>query len=393
MNLHLPTLTTVLVLGMLLLTLALGVAQRLLLSRRELHSWAAGCWAMLAGFTILVLDDPAPRWVPLIGGSGLICGGIALWLQALSRLLGDGMTPRWIVGALVASPLVAAAMLEQPPIRALAVQSALFALWLSPCVALAVRRGWNAERSLRTVMATLALAIVALIAMAVQAWTAPPDDAGALLSVSASGLLVAFVVVFGASLGFVMAVFERVAGQLDELGMRDAMTGCLNRGATDALLAHELQMGRRQGRAVAFVLLDLDRFRLINDRHGHDVADAVLLQFTRTVRERLRESDVIGRTGGEEFGLVLPGTDLAGARRLAEDIRRSVESIRIADAKGRVVPVTVSAGVATAAASEELLVEQLYARADQALYAAKRGGRNRVAHSDGHSVTAGGVSS
>lgn len=393
MNLHLPTLTVALLLGMLLFTLALGVAQRLLLARRELHSWAAGCWALLAGFTIMSLDEPTPRWVPLVGGAALVCGGMALWLQALHRLVGNGVTPRWLVGALAASPLIVAAAVNQPPLRGLALQSLLFALWLMPGVALIARQGWRAERSLRTVAVTLALCALALLAQAALVGTAAPGDAAELRAAPARSALVAFVAVFGASLGFVLAVFERVAGQLDELGMRDAVTGCLSRGATDALLGHELQMGRRQGRTVAFVLLDLDRFRQINDRHGHGIADAVLMQFTRTVRERLRESDVVGRIGGEEFGLVLPGTDAAGARRLAEDIRRAVESIRVAGADGLAVQVTVSAGVATARPNEEIGVEQLYARADQALYAAKRGGRNRVACGDDAAAVAGGASS
>ena len=96
------------------------------------------------------------------------------------------------------------------------------------------------------------------------------------------------------------------------------------------------------------------------------------------MRARLRASDAFGRTGGEEFGLVLPGTDLAGARWLLETIRREVEAIAVPSDSGQPVRVTVSAGVAMADQGAALAADRLYGRADQALYEAKRADRNRV---------------
>ena len=151
-----------------------------------------------------------------------------------------------------------------------------------------------------------------------------------------------------------------------------------NRATTDALLKHELQRARRTGTPLAFALLDLDHFKRVNDQHGHRSGDAVLKAFANTVRARLRASDAFGRTGGEEFGLVLPGTDLAGARWLLETIRREVEAIAVPSDSGQPVRVTVSAGVAMADQGAALAADRLYGRADQALYEAKRAGRNRV---------------
>jgi diguanylate cyclase (GGDEF)-like protein len=132
---------------------------------------------------------------------------------------------------------------------------------------------------------------------------------------------------------------------------------------------------------VAFVLLDLDHFKQVNDRHGHRAGDAVLCAFADVVRRRLRASDVFGRTGGEEFGLVLPATDAAGARWLVEAVRREVEALEVPAGDGSTqvkVKVTVSAGVAVADAASRLSGDRLYGQADQSLYEAKRAGRNRV---------------
>jgi diguanylate cyclase (GGDEF)-like protein len=129
---------------------------------------------------------------------------------------------------------------------------------------------------------------------------------------------------------------------------------------------------------MSFVLLDLDHFKQINDLHGHGTGDSVLKQFAKTVRAGLRDSDVFGRMGGEEFGLILPGTDEPGAQQLMEGIRRTVQEMRVVNAKGLPVRVTVSAGIAGVQASDEVHPERLYGRADRALYVAKRSGRNRV---------------
>ena len=162
------------------------------------------------------------------------------------------------------------------------------------------------------------------------------------------------------------------------MASHDGLTGCLNRSTTDALLAHALARARREGSPLAFALLDLDHFKQVNDEHGHAAGDEVLRRFARTAQQRLRHADVIGRTGGEEFGLVLPATDAAGARRLVEDIRLAAMALELRDAAGAPIRITVSAGIAVVMPDESLSPERLYGRADQALYEAKRAGRNQV---------------
>lgn len=382
MTLHIPTLMLALLLGFALLALELGVSLRRTAGRPELRTWTLGCWALLAGFVMLAARLVLPLWISVLVGNALLCLGISLYVRALYRLLLDQPPPAWIQGALLVSVLGTAWMLPWPLAQRTSVLSVFNVVLIAPGVWVILRHGWQAERSLRTVAVTMGLAAVALSVRAVHAWTHPTEYTDLLQASLGQGLtfLMSFMCMLGAGFGFVLAVFERVASQMEQLATHDGLTGCLNRTTTDTLLQHALDRGRRERQPVAFVLLDLDHFKQINDLHGHRAGDEVLRCFARTVRQRLRASDAFGRTGGEEFGLVLPGTDLAGARRLAEQVRRAVEAMQATATAGQPLRVTVSAGVAVATPESAIDGDRLYGRADRALYEAKHAGRNRVEH-------------
>lgn len=161
----------------------------------------------------------------------------------------------------------------------------------------------------------------------------------------------------------------------------DSMTGLLNRVEAIAFLRREIARGRREQSPVGIVLVDLDHFKRVNDTCGHSTGDAVLQEAARRFRAGLRVYDGAGRYGGQEFLFVLPGCDLEAAVQRADVIRRLIEKDAIVAQQGSVTA-TVSMGVTVADFSRDASVEALLESADEALYRAKNGGRNRVESSE-----------
>jgi diguanylate cyclase (GGDEF)-like protein len=168
----------------------------------------------------------------------------------------------------------------------------------------------------------------------------------------------------------------RLHRMVERQAMVDSLTGLANRRSLEESLRSELARATRFGDSVSVVLADLDDFKQVNDRYGHAAGDEVLKAFAGALRKTVRESDVAGRWGGEEFALVLPGTDAAGGARLAERARATIESREIKMPNGDLCTVTASFGVASFPESHEL--GEILAAADSALYAAKGAGKNRV---------------
>jgi diguanylate cyclase (GGDEF)-like protein len=158
--------------------------------------------------------------------------------------------------------------------------------------------------------------------------------------------------------------------------VRDALTGCFNRAHALETLSAELGRARRSSSPLSMIMFDVDRFKEVNDTHGHLTGDRVLAEVGRRLADILRTSDVKCRYGGDEFLLILPDTPSAGARQLAESIRQEIASI-VVSAGNDCVKVSASLGVVTAA-GEERTANGFIGRADEALYAAKHAGRNRV---------------
>ena len=163
--------------------------------------------------------------------------------------------------------------------------------------------------------------------------------------------------------------------ELREAATRDPLTGAATRALLEDTLEREASLVRRHGGALALLMIDVDRFKGINDRFGHPAGDRCLAAIAECIARRIRSSDVLFRYGGEEFCVLLPRTGEGGARRLAERVRSAVDTLRIPAGEGMIRP-TVSLGVAAALPGDG--AAELMAKADAALYRAKRSGRNRV---------------
>lgn len=381
MNLDVPTVMLALVVGFLLLALQLWVAQRSGIRLPELRLWSQGCWAVLFGFVFLPLRLVIPLWISVFVGNGMLMIGMGLYNAAVHRHLVGGRAPAWHLWLFGLSLAVMGFTVQLDTATRTGLYSLLYAVLLAPALLMLLRQGWPHGGTIRMVAVTLAATSLGMAIRGIDAFARPWAYTDLLNTSVANAVayLLSFMCLMGAGFGFVLACFERVARRMEELATTDGLTGCINRSTTDALLAHTLERGRREGAPVAFALLDLDHFKRVNDRFGHAAGDATLREFAKTVKSRLRGSDVLGRMGGEEFGLILPMTDGPGASRIVEQVRDAVELLALhSPESGEVFHITVSAGVVVAASDSGLTASRLYMLADRELYRAKELGRNRV---------------
>jgi two-component system, cell cycle response regulator len=165
--------------------------------------------------------------------------------------------------------------------------------------------------------------------------------------------------------------------RLRRLSITDGLTELFNHRHMHELLHEEFERTKRTEEPMAVAMLDLDRFKQVNDTYGHPTGDVILYETARILRETAREIDMVGRYGGEEFIAILPGTGEEAAAQFAERVRQTVADHVYRD-EATEVRMTVSAGVASFPGEGDPYPETLIRRADAALYAAKESGRNRV---------------
>jgi two-component system cell cycle response regulator len=162
-----------------------------------------------------------------------------------------------------------------------------------------------------------------------------------------------------------------------ELAITDSLTGLYNRRYLETHLTNLIEHFTNRGKSLSILAIDVDFFKPINDTYGHDAGDKVLQELAVRIKQHTRSIDLCCRTGGEEFVLVLPSTDIATAELIAERLRKSVANRPFSINEKQSIPATISIGLAELADVNDTL-ERLLKRADEALYAAKREGRNRV---------------
>jgi diguanylate cyclase (GGDEF)-like protein len=193
-------------------------------------------------------------------------------------------------------------------------------------------------------------------------------------------LIVNFTVMPAAFTGMGMFVVFMLASdlsiELKEQAVRDQLTGLLNRRGFGEAGASAYAIARRTDRPVSVIMTDIDRFKLINDEYGHTIGDEALAHFAVVLAQGRRTEDILARIGGEEFALVLPGTQLQETIHIAEDLCQRLEETSLETSKGK-LQMTASFGVATISVRDTCLSDTII-RADTALYRSKKAGRNRV---------------
>ena len=339
--------------------------------------WAAAHLLGAPACVLLALRGEIAGWMSIGVANLLVIGAYGMFLSGALAFEGRrGRLPALLVG-----PLLWLAATQVPAIwGSFSVRVVVVSLLISAHVAISaevIRRGRRREplptRSL--VVGVLALIAVAHLARIALSFGAPPTESFAVLGRGWTAFVAVQILMQSVLLGYALLalVKERAEVRQRRRAETDALTGVLTRRAFRDRAAERLAADPRRG---AVLIFDLDRFKTINDTHGHLAGDRVLSDFAAVVRRRLGADDVFGRWGGEEFALFAADADLAAAWRLADEIRRAFAELGIRH-DDRAIAATVSVGVAAVPLIEPDL-DRLIASADAGLYLAKQTGRDRV---------------
>ncbi|MGH9486850.1 MAG: GGDEF domain-containing protein [Terriglobales bacterium] len=360
---------------------ALGL---LLMSRsvaglRGLRWFAWAYAAATAGLVLVVLRPGSPAIAALFLGRLLVVLGAVLMTQGIAEFsVPNSSVIGWggcLLGVFVPVELYCLWVSAQTAVLAFAVA---FGAQLLVGVFLLLAHREPGERTVSRTMAGL-LAGVGCLCLA-RAFVVPVRG-GAGVVVAHPELLrfsaAALYLVFTASMafGFVWMMTARMRNQLEQLARTDALTGVLNRRALEAGVQRELAGCQRRQAPLAVLAVDLDHFKFLNDAYGHAAGDAALAAAARLLLQCLRSSDLLARFGGEEFVAVLPDRDGVRASLVAERLRSRLEELRV-DYEGHPLALTASFGIAVTTSGDTW--NSVLRRADRALYAAKRAGRNCI---------------
>ncbi|MDR7307765.1 GGDEF domain-containing protein [Rhodoferax saidenbachensis] len=343
-------------------------------SIRGLNHWAIG--QLLAFFSTLLFGLQGLVQTLVFAGMGnvlLVLSGAYLLVGTCRHM--DVALPRYFVPAVAVYAAVAMVWLiagDAPYLYRLLFICGTMAVLFAAHAAVVGEYG-NASLACRVLLTVSVLLTIVMLVRGVTAWVDPPASS----IFAASTIQVVYFASFSfglllLSIGGVLMATERMRGELEYLVSNDSLTGAYTRRALFALGENEAARCQRLGTEMAALMMDLDHFKNINDKHGHHVGDMVISDFVHRAQTLLRRPAILGRYGGEEFVALLPDTTREEALRVAERIRQSVTT-------DPALPVCqVSIGVATFNHAAPDTLTALIDRADTGLYRAKQLGRNRV---------------
>lgn len=379
MALDIRTIFFMLGLATLAAAVSLFLAQRVRLAVHGIECWAWGmACAACSGFLLAQRGALSPLLTVVAANSVLLVGLSLFWL-GMRRFVGRSCSPSWIFAApAIALPFLATRYLDDSdPAGRISFLSIIVALLLFLTASELLRHGERGRLGRRWVALLLILHGLFFCVRAILSATGTPlsDPFGSGRLAMATGLE-GFLFILFFTLGLVIMTSETLQAELNRQATRDPLTDVYNRRAFHDLSAHELARVQRSGRPLALLLIDLDHFKQLNDRHGHHVGDLALKHFVARVAPCLRHQDIFARYGGEEFVVLLPDTDVTTALVVAERIRAAVAGHPLETSRGPVT-ITVSIGVATTLPTSPDITATVNS-ADAALYRAKAEGRNRA---------------
>ena len=381
MTLDVPTLLICVTLVALVMAFWVGVMAVGKPRGDPLWPWAAALMAYALSNVIFAVRGQLPMFVVIAVGNACYALSLALMLMAIRRFQGAPQTLWQVLVPVPLSLLLFGLLLDDFPLRA-----AIVGLLFSAQLAFVLRALTDKTHPIRgrghyILIASFALLMVVLLVrgLVIGLGWLHVDAVNNSNPYQAGLFVIAMCAVVSAALGFVYMTMERAERHSYELAMRDTLTDMENRRAITDELERAVARSRRHGEMLGVLMLDIDHFKRVNDSYGHQAGDVVLRAVAQTLRARLRAQDVIGRFGGEEFLVVLPETDLEGARAAAEALRAAVEAAPIHWGAQR-ISVTVSVGLRGGIVTGGDTSDTLVGVADAAMYRAKQSGRNRVSN-------------
>ena len=363
------------------------VAAALLLlngGRRQdgLQYWAGGLLLTAAGYVVLLLRGQIPVALSIVLTNVLLCAAFPLLLLAVRCFY--GLPLHWSRAFIPVASIALLAFIFQTNFAArVAVTGIVFAGQIGWVLWTLLRyrppHQNTMGRGAPLLVYGLGCECAVVLGRGLAALFFPLDIATMLQgnTVQTLTFMVSLSAILVTSFGFVFMAKERADAANVRLAAQDALTGIANRRALVQALESELARAQCQRTPLALLMLDIDHFKHVNDQYGHLAGDQVLRHVVQVVEQRLRTQDLLGRYGGEEFLLLLPHTDLAGAQQLGQQLCEAVQAAPC-DWHGQSIAVTVSVGISVCAVGEQPDWETLLLAADKALYRAKGNGRNRV---------------
>ena len=341
----------------------------------QLWKWARLVQGMGHALSYARVDFPSPAMDMVF--TTLLVTGIAMEVGAYARFLGVRsynrvLVPVAIIGVLAMNALRLGGTSPYDMQALLTLEIAV----LTAMMSWLLLRNWSEASPLQRMMGLNHVLFCGVMLARAWVWVADPrsHSFGATM-VHAMTFLIGYPLMIVNGFGFILLCKLQDDRKMEELATVDGLTGLLNRRAFFERTETARALSIRLQKPVALMMLDIDHFKRLNDRFGHATGDEALIVFAHTVRGVLREQDVMGRLGGEEFALAMPGTDLAGALQAAERLRSKVSGAPVLT-DGNAYIMTVSIGVVVIDPNEP--INSALARADRALYSAKSNGRNRV---------------